>query len=123
MAPRNVRIWDWHPATCGLVKLTLRPGVLLVAYGGGRTDEGWHHWRATWELAPDGSEIYHTMDARGQDCDGRHSAGSDWRCVIDGAGWPDVRPSEDADGNLVMVARWQEATRYHRDFTAEAAGY
>lgn len=116
----NARFWTfWR---CGWVKLTLRPGQSLSASHVGPTDEGYHGEAETW--THDGEIVRSEYTSWGRDCDGRHESGGERVCPLEKLKAANMFLQFDIEENRGIFAPWwQDADSYHRDYTAEAAGY
>lgn len=118
--PPNVRFTVFS-LTAERCTLTLRPGQTLTTERRCRHSEGWSHDATTWEYVTDDGPPYvkvtHFSD--GTDCDGRLTDCTESVCGID-------RLHAETNYYGDTVPDWTDAEgldHYHRDYSAEAAGY
>ena len=97
--------------------VTLEVGEHKEFPSGGPTDEGYHWALTRYEF--DGQTVTATHSWHGRDCDGTHNGGSERVCGVgELADYVSV-----IDEVEVAFPNWVTADEFHRDHTAEAAGY
>lgn len=112
----NARLWVWSGEWC---RITLKPGQTLSRCEGGPTDEGHNHCARTWEH--EGNGVSETVTNWGRDCDGGYETGRDYFCPLDRLA--SNLHTDEFEEPLLMGPTWEDARRYQRDYSAEAAGY
>lgn len=110
-----VRFWIYE--NCGPILLKIRRGQTLRWQTGGRCEEGYYHIARHWTF--DGLFVREQWGEHGRDCDGRFEDGGESECPTCSlrAG------NENPDDPKIVYPDWRKGETYHRDYTAEAAGY
>lgn len=124
----NARFWAVTP-NAELVKLTLRPGQVLLHFHFQRDDEG--HTRSTDAYHHTGGAVRLDWITSAKDCDGMLDRAGTLICPLDRLrakpqylcqGWPALKEG-DFYHPTELNPDWVEAHRTQRDHPAEAAGY
>ena len=107
------------------VKISIRPGMVLLHASGGAHEEGYSMEWIRWEH--DGDRVLCEFGTVGRDCDGPHETTSELQCPLpdlrsriielESCGfWPRPR-------SWLLFPAWEKISTSQRDYTAEAAGY
>lgn len=111
-SPKTARFnFYWRGVLC---RMALRDGQTLNHGCAWDTDEGWDSEYFT--LSRDGDTITWENFSDGCDCDGRMSDGFRVACHVS-------ELSNNPNFYKVLLPNWQKESEYHRDYSAEAAGY
>ena len=105
----NARFWTWWNGDW--VKLTLRPGEVVLLYESHETDEGYSFQEERFEH--DGDSLIRESASGGRDCDGPITYHSVCECRLSNlpqAAEPECPP-------------WARLNAWQRDTYAEMAGY
>jgi hypothetical protein len=109
----TARFYEW--INDGWVKISLRPGITLRHYQGGKDDEGaWSRHESWINVANDC--VLSSCGSYGRDCDGVVTADADFKCRLE-----DLQAVRCEDGT--RRPEWVKMNARMRDYSAEAMGY